>query len=414
MQSTHWDGRSCIGIAEQRLINPRSHVRGRARTAIPTSARHGAQFHERVSRDCSAKSKNFPRRVGPIKPTQEGRRDVSSQPRQHSSGDREKQSAETFLPGPSARGAQHQKQSRTQQRPRTRQRSRSKSRSWARRPRSRSREQQLELEQPTDGSTTTTREHEPQPNSPLESRERQRPGPRARQRPGLRFRGTSDKKRTTPSGAIRCQDGLVRPTNRLAKAIVRLKKRRLVQEIPVATVDPAEELTFVNQDLSALPGQQPPAAQHELAQLRAGRSTDHINVRTCFAFWAYAVFLQEEWDRTEKEIPASSSPIGRLRRCLPAWKKAFPTARFQHNLIEKGFVSLHPGYRCQTRLPAALAVDKNRDLIMEELLPELEVGVISMLTRESHPKFFDSNSAPILRGDRFFVSVFHILQKGKE
>ena len=70
------------------------------------------------------------------------------------------------------------------------------------------------------------------------------------------------------------------------------------------------------------------------------------------------------------------------------WKRYFPNAKFQHNLIEKGFVSLHPGYTGQTSVPKPLLRSKSREAVMEELRPEIEVGVISVCTPSSNPEFF--------------------------
>jgi hypothetical protein len=76
-----------------------------------------------------------------------------------------------------------------------------------------------------------------------------------------------------------------------------------------------------------------------------------------------------------KDTPSSLSPIGRLRNRLPAWKKLFPHAHFQHGLIELGFQSVHPGFPGQTKLPCSLDKAAERDAIMEEREGERGVGV---------------------------------------
>jgi hypothetical protein len=195
------------------------------------------------------------------------------------------------------------------------------------------------------------------------------------------------------SGVISSKDGVARPPIELHAKIVNAKRERLKRHVRVQRVRMASVPRHrKGSGVLLLPGEEEPRDQALLAKLKSGIHGHSTTTERVASQWVYNTFLKRWWAQQKAALPTSTSPIGRLRRSIPVWKRLFPAAAWNHDIIKDGFSIACPGYLGQASCPAPLTKSPSRDVIWTDLEAELEVGVLKVMTPSNRPDLFDGRT----------------------
>ena len=207
---------------------------------------------------------------------------------------------------------------------------------------------------------------------------------------------------------------MVRPTSMVSKKLIKMKKKVLwnVKETGHVNVDREVQAAWL------LAGESPVCDDQltSLIRLKTGGMVEyHSTLATAFYNWAWLALRAAKQIRELEIDNPIGSPVGRLKKAYMNWEQVFGKMRLQKfhtKMILEGFKIKCPGYQGQRRLPKPLEEQENRDIIAEELLEEIRLGCIDIVTPQSEPAMFQGEK-PQLTAENHFHSVFAVYQNGK-